>query len=375
MSHEIYPPIDEVYAPDGGQWHGLAKPPLAEDGGKIGNATVNRLCPKVRELRVSGEIDGVTVTLPNHKALVADYRECRPELVKLNPDLSVTLDENAFVPLHIPKNGYKVISNCEIYEATKKALDGIDADIVTAGTLGAGKRFFLSVDLRGESNIEIRRIVQGVAHRDEVLAYLNMITSHDGTLAAKGYDSTVRIVCQNTLNWSLQAAGEVGFSVYHTAGAEVAVERMGELINAILRGRAQFKNTMELLDSQAVGAADAYAIALAYFVIGQSAGKESLEYEVSKKSRNAAEEIATLFSRGRGNFGRTAYDLLNGATDYWTNGNGTGKKTQKWEKVGKANFGGAAEHKSAFVNLLVGRDLKELAEIGRKAESVSIKAD
>jgi hypothetical protein len=348
----------------------LAKAPVADDNGKIGDATVNRLCPKVREMRVMGEIDGVTVTLPNHKALVADYRECRPELVNADG----TLDENALVPLHIPKNGYKVIGNCEIHEATKKALADVDAEIVTAGTLGAGKRFFLSVDLRGESEIEIRRVVNNVAHQDKIFAYLNMITSHDGTLAAKGYDSTVRIVCQNTLNWSLSAAGEVGFNVYHTSGATVAVERMGDLLNAILKGRANFRDTMTYLDTLAVSAQDAHLIALAYFVLGQSAGEEKVNYELSKKAQNAADEISVLFSRGKGNFGRTAFDLLNGATDYWTNGNGTGKKASKWEKLGKANFGGAAEHKSAFVNLLMGNDLKELAEIGRKSQSVSVSA-
>lgn len=364
MSHEIIPPIDEVFTTSGNrEWHGLAIPPLAEDSGEIGDATVKRLCPTVREMRVMGEIDGVTISLPHHKALVADYREARPELVADDG----TLDENAFVPLHIPKNGYKVIGNCEIYQATKKALEGIDAKIVTAGTLGAGKRFFLSVDIRGESEML-------VCGRDKTLAYLNMITSHDGTLAAKGYDSTVRIVCQNTLDWSLSAAGEVGFNVYHTSGATVAVDKMGDLLNLILKGRVTFRDTMSYLDSLSVTPARAREIALAYFVIGQSAGEEKLNFELSTKAKNAAEEIGVLFYRGAGNRGLTAYDLLNGATDYWTNGNGTGKKASKWEKLSKARFGGASEHKTAFVNMLMGRDLNELAEIGRKAEAASVKA-
>jgi len=367
MSHEIIKPIDEVYSTKGPEWHGLASPPLADDNGKIGDNTVNRLCPKIREMRVMGEIDGVTVSLPHHKALVADYRECRPELVADNGEIG----EFALVPLHIPKNGYKVINNCEVYQATKAALAGLDADIVTAGTLGGGKRFFLSVDLRGQSEIVMRRTHNGVVTEDKILAFLNMITSHDGTLAAQGYDSTVRIVCQNTLNWSLEAAGSVGFSVYHTANADVAVNRMGELINAVLQGRVNFRNTAEMLEGITVSARQAYLAALAYFVIGQSAGEETLNYALSTRSINAADEISTLFSRGAGNFGRTAFDLLNGATDYWTHGGGTGKKSTRFERIGRANFGGAAEHKTAFVNMLTGRQLAELVEIGSRAESAS----
>lgn len=362
MSHEIYPPIDEVYTTSGnGEWHNLAKAPLAEDNGEIGDATVNRLCPDVREMRLVGEIDGQTVVMPDHKALVADYRAVRPEFVGPNGELS----EYAFVPLHIPKNGYKVIGNCEIYQATKAAIKDCDAKIVTAGTLGSGRRFFLSVDIRGESEMT-------VCGRDKVLAYLCMVTSHDGTIAAKGYDSTVRIVCQNTLNWSLAAAGSIGFSVYHTGGATVAVAKMGELIKEILAGRAKFKDTMSYLDSLTVDAKLAHEIATAYFVIGQSAGEDKLNYELSTRSKNAADEIVSLYKTGAGNRGKTAYDLLNGATDYWTNGGGTGKKSTKWERVAKANFGGAAEHKQAFVNMLMGRDFVELAEIGRKSLTVSV---
>jgi hypothetical protein len=372
MSHCIELPIDEVYTTSGtSEWHGLAVPPLLADNGKIGEATVKRLCPSIREMQVTGFIDGVAVALPNYKALVADYRECRPEVVL--PDGS--LSEFAFVPLHIPKSGYKVIGNCELHAALVKAIEGVDAEIVTAGTLGAGKRAFFSVDIKGHSEIELKRTVRGVTETDKLMAFLNIVTSHDGTLAAKGYDSTVRIVCQNTLDWSLSAAGEVGFNVYHTAGAEVAVSKMGDLLNAILLGRANFKDSMSLLDSVAVSHADAHKLAVAYFVYGQSAGETELQYELSKKALNAADEISTLFSRGRGNRGVSLYDLLNGATDYWTNGNGTGKKASRFEKLSKANFATAAEHKQAFRNLLLsiaGGYSKELA-VADKALSISAK--
>jgi len=350
MSHEIVQPIDEVYSTTGTEWHGLAAHVPA-----ITDTEVNRLCPIIHEMPLAGEINGKHVVVPNYKALVADYSVCRPETAG---------GEFELVPLHIPKKGYGVISNCELYRALQDALKDVDAEVVTAGTLGAGRRCFFSVNLRGESEMKI--------NGDDFLAYLNFVTSHDGTLAASAYDSTVRIVCQNTLNWSLEAAGDVGFKVYHTQGANTAISKMGELLNAILAGRAEFKTTMEYLATVQVSAGDAEKIAAGYFVFGQSAGESKLEYELSTRTRNAIEGIAGLFANGKGNKGRTAYDLLNGATEYWTSGDGTGKKASRLEKVSKGLFGTAAEHKRAFVNLLTSR-LEAAKEAGEKALTIAPK--
>ncbi len=357
MSDEIYEPIDEVYTTSGNsEWHGKAKPPIDPDG-KIGDMTLNRLCPVIHEMQLSGNIDGNIVTMSSYKALVADYRECRPETIGT---------EHAIVPLHIPKKNYGVIMNCHLVKALKTALEGVDSAIATAGTLARGALFFTSVDLKGESELIIKRTVRGVSIQDRILAFLTLITSHNGTQAAKAYDSTTRVVCKNTLDVSLQTAGQVGFNVYHTKGAMPAIEKMGELLNGILKGRAEFVNTMEYLDSIAISHADAHAIAAGYFALTQ---KKS---ELAKKSLNAAEEILALFARGAGNHGLTAYDLLNGATDYWTNGSGTGKKTSRMEKLSSANFGSGAEHKQAFSNLLLG-NLEGMKEAGKRALSVALK--
>ena len=356
--HCIEKPVDEVYSTKGPEWHNLADHVSA-----ITPELVKRLCPTIHEMQLVGMIDGQQVSMPDHKALVADYREARPEVVNADG----TFAPHAFVPLHIPKNSYKVITNCELFEALQKAIEGIDAEIVSAGTLGGGKRAFFSVDLKGESEKKI--------NGDDFLALLGFVTSHDGTLAAKGYDTMTRIVCQNTLDWSLTAAGAVGFNVYHTGNAGLCVAKMGELINEILKGRAQFREQMELLANVAVSPLEALEIATGYFVIGQTVPGEQPNCELSKRARNAAEEIALLYSRGKGNNGRTAYDLLNGATEYWSHGSGVGKsdKKTKWEKVSSANFGNGAEHKRAFVNVLTyQRDLAR--ELGKRALAFAIPA-
>ncbi len=359
MSHEIEIPVDEVRSTSGNsEWHGLATPPVTQDNGKIGLHTVTRLCPRVHEIPVAGIIDGEQIILPNYKALVADYRECRPETVGT---------DRAFIPLHIPKAGYKVISHLEIYNAAQEALKGIDAEIVTCGTLGAGKKFFLSIDVRGHSEMM-------VCGRDKTRAFINLISSNDGTLACMGYDSLVRIVCMNTLKSSLNAAGNVKFKVYHTKGAEVAMVRMGELINEILKGRETFLADMSILDGITLDSQQASNIALAYFVKTQNQDAEEKSFELSTRARNAAEEITSLFSRGKGNRGRTAYDLLQGVTDYYTNGSGVGKSGNQFQRLSRANHGAASDHKANFRKMLCEtQDYSELIDMGRRASLESAK--
>jgi hypothetical protein len=45
---------------------------------------------------------------------------------------------------------------------------------------------------------------------------------------------------------------------------------------------------------------------------------DAKENKLSTRSYNAAREIARLAVSGIGNTGRSLYDLVNGATEYWT---------------------------------------------------------
>lgn len=350
MSHEIVKPIDEVYSVEKA-WHGLEI--LRPDG--ITSDDISRLCPKIHEVPVRVEIEGVTLEV-GEKTLVADYAECRPEIIG---------NEGRFAVLGSHGEKYGVISNCELYEALKAGI-GDAGKIVTAGTLGKGKRAFFSVLLNEGGLFEVKR---GNGVRDAFKSHLNFVTSHDGTLAAQAYDSMIRIVCQNTLNWSLESAGDVGFKVYHTAGSSVAMAKMGELIAAVLEGRRGFVGAMGELEDIQLSTSEAREIATGYFaLIGARMNGGKVE-ALATRSANAADEITALFGRGIGNGGRTAYDLLNGATEYWTSGAGVGRKASDAKRISSAAFGNGAEHKVRFTTMLR-NDRDAMREAGKQALSL-----
>lgn len=339
MASGIIKEVDEIYSNEGTEWHGSAI--LTKI---ITKTEIQRILWKIAQSPAQVEIDGSKIILPNHKVLCADMRQVRSELD----------ESNGIIPLHIPKAGYQVIDNEQVWDMMEKALEDLDATVTSVGTLEGGKKFFISVSI-GDSEM--------IINKDKFKFFINFVTSHDGTIAMIVYDSSMRIVCMNTLRWSMQAAGDVNFRIMHTKNAELALKNLPELINAILKGRAEFKDVMEYLATCKVDNNDALAMAAGYFCV--TTGDE----ELSSRSMNAATEIATLFSRGIACHGETLYDLANGATEYWTTGLGTGRKgVDEGTRLYRSSMGSAADHKQSFVALLANEDRrKEALALGRTA--------
>ena len=345
MSHGINKPHDIVLSTEGTEWHNLA-----EQVDAIGDTQVEKLLFPIIESPCFVKMDGQQVSLPNHKVLVADHRLIRP-------DLSAN---DQIMPLHIPKDSYQVIDNREVWYAMKKSLAEVDAKVTSAGTLEGGKKFFISTSI-GDA--------EQVINKDKFKFHLNFITSHDGTVAMSTYDSSIRIVCMNTFKWSQDAAGDVGFKVYHTKNASLSLTNLPELVNAILTGRTELKEVMEYLADHACDPNEALAMAAGYF------SKSTGETKLSTRSWNAANEIANLFSNGIGNFGRNLYDLANGATQYWTSGLGTGRTgTSAEARTYRSEMGMAADHKSRFISMLSDESERgSILETGREAVKIALK--
>lgn len=343
MSHGIIKPWDIVDSIEGTEWHSMA-----EVREKITREVAKRHFHKIIQSPAQVYVDGREMILDKWQVLLADHRECRD-------DLDVA---DQIVPLHIPKAGYMPISNEEVYDTLEAAVKDLNAKITSICSLERGKKFAISVQLK-DSDIEVKIKNRG---KEKFKAFLNFVTSHDGTIAMNVYDSIIRIICMNTLIWSMEAMGDVRFKVYHTKNAKLAMNNLGDLVNAILKGRANLAEVMEYLSSCKVDHNDAVAMAAGYFCL------QTDKVELSSRCINAAEGIATLFARGIGNQGETLYDLANGATEYWTHGDGTGKTLNAGGRLYRSAMGAAAEHKQAFVAMLANDSRRKQAlSLGREA--------
>lgn len=334
-----------VLSIQGTEWHGLANHVDA-----ITEEVVNPALFDIIESPAVVQVDGVQVRLDDYKVLVADHRKVRPDLAA----------NEQLVPLHVPKDGYRVISNREVWNLMSKALRDLDCKVTSVCTLERGKKFSISCDIGGSEK---------VINKDNFKSYLNFVTSHDGTMNMEAFDSTIRVVCMNTFQWSRDEASDK-LKVRHTKNADLALDGLADVLEAVLQGRIKLQGVMEYLNDHKCDSNTALAMAAGYFCMVTDSVK------LSTRSMNAASEIADLFSNGIGNKGRSLYDLANGATEYWTHGNGVGKvgKATMVSRVYRAQFGQAADHKVRFIDSLANEDTRAtMLALGKDAVALALK--
>lgn len=328
MSHCIEE-IDQILVPTGENfktWHGLET--VAEDAVSKEFVEKQGLHFPIIKTNIEAPLDDQNYDLSNWKAVLADTRN--------NENIP-----HDVVPLNVASNKYSVIENGRVWEAMETALAGIEHTVSCVGTLGGLKRYFISIELANQS----RETING----DEFHSHLNFITSHDGTLAFETFDAQTRIICSNTLNWSRLEDHNLNLKVHHKSNTDFKIRGMEKLIADALNGRKDFKKVMEEFNSIEVDEEKAKAIVGGYFIV-QPNFNEKVGF--STRTKNAIDSITDLYKRGIGNQGKSIYDVMNGATEYWTTGEGVGKTASRGKQVSSSEFGTASKHKVRFVDYL-----------------------
>jgi len=349
MGHGLIIPIDQVYSTEeyGYSWHQMDR---IVNKDSIDIDDIREILPPIIEVQAAAKLaDGTYKDLQGRKVLLADYSQVRDNIPE---------GMEAEVLLHTPKDSYGVISNEQWFDCLKKSIEGTDCKITSAMTIHGGLKFIASAKV-GDNVMKIKR---QNGSKDTILMNLIFATGHDGTMSGTAYDSGVRPICQNTFLASLMQKGDINLKVRHTKNASIAIENLPAVLNAILTSRVELKEVLEYLDSCKVDNNEALAMAAGYFLL------DAKEKTLTTRSLNAATEIVALFSRGAGNNGETLYDLWNGATEYWTSGEGTGRNADQTTKRYKAAFGMASDHKRDFLNMLSDEEIRNKAkEIGKEA--------
>lgn len=336
MSHQIEE-TDLTFSTSGKEWHGLAvhvpeitletvKPllfPFVEGEPSVSIET--------GEYSEDGSPVMETIRVEGFKTILADLRG-REDLL---PGL------RRFQPLHTPKDSYRVISNLEVWECVQKAIEGLDVKIVTAGTLDNCKKFYVSVDLGGAD--------LKTACGDKFQAILNFLTSHDGSINMLAKDWMHRVVCANTFGWcAAYEGGAVSVRVPHTKNAGISIDNLGTYLNTVIKGRQKIMEAMSYLETVKMSSPSQAAYVAAAYLNGPDAD------EISTRTFNRAVEIRDLSVTGKGNSGKTRADMFNGFTEFFTHHAGAGgEKADKAKRWSAATFGAAADHKEAFLSLMM----------------------
>ncbi len=231
------------------------------------------------------------------------------------------------LPLGLVSSQYKIVQPIEVLEFFRDMVGSI-AHLETAGVLRNGAHYWALAKMDGEFNIA----------GDKVNQYLLLASSADGSLATQARLTSVRVVCNNTLQ--LAQRGKANVSVRHNSVFKPEAIK-AELANSNEAFKT-FEQTAKALASIKLGSAKAQSIFTA--ILG---GDEK------NPSRAAARALALFEGAGIGaeleSAKGTAWGALNAVTqlmDWETARTGDARLANAW-------FGGGVNVKQQAVDALL----------------------
>ena len=153
--------------------------------------------------------------------------------------------------LGVVTSRYKVVQNRDAFAFTDELL-GEGVTYETAGSLQEGRRTWMLAKLPH------RYIISG----DEIVPYLVLTNSHDGSGSIKAAMTPIRVVCNNTLNlalstakrfWSTNHTGDIGDKLeearYTLLYADKYMGELGKTIDQLQKVKLSDRQVYEYIDS------------------------------------------------------------------------------------------------------------------------------
>lgn len=366
MSHLIIQPFDKVFTPAIGMhsrtWHSLNTPieeGIAADGSNIAEVLRPILTAGFKpdfDAQISDVPAEVAAELganptKDWKVLLADLRE----------------NGNGVIPVHVASQSYTIHQNRAIFDATvsaaKQVLGDGNFEIATVGTLGAYSQFFVSIAIKGES--EFNAAEAGAREADVWASYFNAVSSHNSLVASQVMLSLIRIVCMNTVLASLSEADGTGQNAKFRHSANSAELITPEVFSANLQKwmdeKAKIRALLAALKATPMTLDGFRAFAAGIF-------SNATSDVLTTTSANRIRDMETLFTRGLGNSGKSAYDALNAFTEYFSHGAGVGnpRNVSANKRLASASWGQGANWKNTAMAALA--NVESFAEVVKRGE-------
>ena len=149
----------------------------------------------------------------------------------------VRLDTNAV--LGVVGRRYRPVQNAEAFAWLDELMGCRMAVYETAGSIRQGALVWAMIRLPGELRI--------AGTDDIVKPFILVCNSHDGSLAFRALNTTVRVVCANTLTLALQSAGADSVAVKHTERIHDRIADAQRVLGLAVNQHRLFESQMNLL--------------------------------------------------------------------------------------------------------------------------------
>lgn len=203
-------------------------------------------------------------------------------------------------------SGFEIKQNADCFKFVDTLLEangGSHYD--SAGALGNGAKIWCSVRVP-KADVEV---VSGDKHQ----SYLVFATAHDGSMAHTVKLTTVRVVCQNTLNMALGEGGCM-FRVKHTKTADARLAKAKDLMQGVVMDAQHLEDKLKALASRKMTRESMVSVLNRLF----PAPKE--ENANTTRRENVITDVLNLYAKNDGGafpqIAGSAYNLLNAVTEY-----------------------------------------------------------
>ena len=222
--------------------------------------------------------------------------------LKSNPDSKVLFRSDSFAPLSVVSKRYKVVQPAEVLEFYRDLVSAGGFELETAGVLKGGKKLWALAKTGQET------LLKG---NDKVKAYLLLATSCDGTLCTTAQFTSVRVVCNNTLQ---MAVGDSGGAVKVPHSTQFDPQQVKQALGLGLSNWETFVSDMRQLADRKINKFEAMNYLIN--VLGDNAVPLN-----EQPNTKAIQNVYALFSgEGKGSdmasASGTAWGLLNGVTEF-----------------------------------------------------------
>ena len=169
--------------------------------------------------------------------------------IELSPRQYAVLRDSDDAVLGQVSELYRPIQNQDAFSFMDSlATEDKDLRYHTAGSLRGGRRVWMLARLQG-------RTIEPIPG-DVTEPYLLLTNRHDGKGSLRCFFTTVRVVCQNTLNWALREGAQSGVSIRHTGNIEAKLFDARQLLREADVAFAHYSDTAVQLASQPIRRGD-----------------------------------------------------------------------------------------------------------------------
>ena len=244
------------------------------------------------------------------------------------------------VPLSITNNTYTLIQNKEAFGFFDEIIGSGQAVYDTAGSLKNGAVVWLQASVPGNLFVKSRP-------DDTVEKRILFITSHNREFALTAMITPHRCVCSNTLNAAIGNHTNK-FKAYHRTNYKTKISEAKRVLNLTNAYYEELQTLINKLDTISLRQEDAVEFLVDLF------DKDTEDLNTKQVTINH------LFHSGKGNRGKTAWDMFNGVTEYLDHYTQYKRTKSRVDSTKVSNdhftnilFGSAANLKQKALNLLL----------------------